>query len=241
MLSSGRGEFLRDVRIVKAALLLRPSTRDEDLEVLAGKLRWRFHKGSPPPALMARAERAGLSLREELVKLSKTGLLLASDAMNVPQGIRLGEKWVVDDEGKIAVIRPDELTFPKRLQWFSAAARAAAKATWEDQNWPQPSGVAIPPENLAPLEGAVHELEKAVHEKEVRRTLLDDLIFREDFRKFLDQIARLDLTESEQEMLDALFRTGSWEEADRSLGLKPAAARKRRERLRKKLPPPPED
>jgi hypothetical protein len=75
----GPGTFEALGKSWASALLLRPETRDADLEALAGKLvrRWNLF-GPQEAALMDRAERADRTPEEERLYLARVGLVLAS-------------------------------------------------------------------------------------------------------------------------------------------------------------------
>ena len=91
-----------------------PAEQDRVLDILAlGLCRHLKLFSNDLPLRAARADEAGYTRADEKRHSAKVGLMLASSDMDRPQTIRLGEKWVVGEDGREALVRPDELLLVK--------------------------------------------------------------------------------------------------------------------------------
>jgi hypothetical protein len=224
------GEAAADVFSVRAMMREGSDTDhlDAHLSALAEGLaaRWRPYGHAERVALRDRAQANERSIDEEKVDLARVGLLLAATDLDRPQTIRLGTRWVVDDEGRKVEIPPSELMFGHAIRWYASAAKAAMTAVLLDEGWPYgPSG------NLETLEDAIFVAD-------VTRSPLDDLIYQQETALLLDRLAGAGLTPAEKDLYDAYLVSGSWLEAYEACGIVPAAGRQRKRGLMQKMFPP---
>ena len=80
----------------------------------------------------------------ELVdKWFQEGIVWAVSQLETPRRIRLGRRWVRDDAGKVARLRPGDLDVQDGIKWLIAEARAYAKAKALDEPYPSSSHDAL--------------------------------------------------------------------------------------------------
>jgi hypothetical protein len=132
------------------------STRgDAGLHGLARGLarRWRFFHPELRQALMERADSSKRTPAEEKVELIQIGLLLALQAMKKPQMVRIGKKWIVDEEGRKTLVAPHHLRADLAVSWFSDKAIAEATSILVDER-----GLRKHPEepDTIPFEESIH-------------------------------------------------------------------------------------
>jgi len=77
------------------------------------------------------------------------GIVVAVSRLEMAQRIRLGRRWVRNDAGEIARLRPGDLDVQDGIKWLIAEARAYAKAKALDEPYPSSSRDALT--RMAPM------------------------------------------------------------------------------------------
>ena len=216
------------------ALLIKGGESAELDRLAAGiASKWRtFGRGRREVARQALQERArdnGWSLDVERVNLARIGLVLAGRDLRREQTIRIGKRWIVDEEDHPAKVKPYDLLADYAIRWLAASAKAAATATLLDEPWPKESQ----PKSV--------RLDQTVALSDVTggdslQSLLDDSIAALlDSSREVTQINAA-ATEKDREVLDLLNIGYNLSEAAQELGIQAGTARKRLHDLRGRLP-----
>lgn len=200
--------------------------------------RWRLF-GAESKLLRDRAQANNRSREAEKKALGLEGVLLADQQAEQWQKVRLGENWIVDEEGEEAEVVPKQLRPQYQITWLRQTAISAARATLKDEDWPQ-SATKDPP---APKGDA-----EAISLAEATRDPISTLFFggpsADPFSEVLQREV-LDLVrgnisafgEEGQAFLKALLSHGNREEACSVSGVSREAGRQYLARVRRRVRP----
>lgn len=239
------------------------ATREQDLEILAARLRWRPRGPDARTKLRDRADMHGRALREERVYLAKLGLCEVAGDLSRPQTIRLAprdqiperhEEWSRDQHGPIAPIPMDGFVSMLVAQGPGRWVRGAdgrevvltprnlsqtARFFWYVASAKAAANAALHdeawPSWRPPRPDDVAELIslEEVSLPSFNASDVEDAILSRIELESL--VTQAGLSPAEQELVEAYLETRDWCEAGQSLDLTPLAARQRKRRAMEKL------
>lgn len=205
--------------------------KEAHIDDLAGRLvaGWRLYTPEDRVRLTDRASANGRTREEEKHHLARLGLYEAHGDQDRPQTVRVGLKWITDDEGRQVAVTPSRINWiTSEVYWLPNAAKAAALAALRDDPFPGVDALTIDLSDTLPLDDALL-LSGPL------RDPLSDLIHherREEIRAFMDVAP---LTDAERDLLVAYLDTGDWNDAGTALGLTSGQLYTRKSRLIAKL------
>jgi Bacterial regulatory proteins, luxR family len=164
--------------------------------------------------------------------LAPEGLLLASGESDLPQRIRLGKRWVKDQDRKVIDVRPDELPFQWFVRWHIQRAHHHLEGILLDR--------ALVGQRLDPLETYYEKLDDQMAKNKKRKKPLPDGFFIPSPEAILEAQTLMAALASavsprERELLFLLLDGASPQEAAAHLGIKRATVDVLSHRLKRKL------